>query len=58
LIREVKSQFLEVDPRTDEQAMLMARTDYCLQLLNVYAEGFRRIRHDLPERHSAFSYGM
>lgn len=58
LIRQAKAQFLQPDPVTDEQAMLLARTDYCLQLLKIYADGFQQIRRDLPERHPAFSYGM
>lgn len=58
LIRQVKSHFLHADPTTDEQAMLLARTDYCLLLLQAYAAGFQQIRRVLPERHPAFSYGM
>lgn len=58
LIRQVKSQFLHADSATDEQAMLLARTDYCLLLLQAYAAGFQQIRSALPERHPAFSYGM
>lgn len=58
LVRQVKSQFLQQDSETDEQTSLLARTDYCLQLLKTYADGFRQIRQTLPERHAAFSYGM
>ena len=58
IFRQVRSQFIQDTELTSDQLMLKERADYCLLLLRAYAEGFQQIRRLLPERDSAFNYGM
>jgi hypothetical protein len=55
IIRKVREEFLDDG---DLRSLTAERADYCLRLLNAYAQGFETIRRQLPERADAFAFGV
>lgn len=58
IIRKVREEFLDPTSTPPECTLTFERAEYCLRLLNSYAQGFEHIRMQLPERPAAFAYGV